>query len=60
VIHNYGIKREDGTTAAMRLFNAEFPDLFSWVLDKMGELPLSRKGRERLKFNSLKLLDVPC
>ena len=59
VIHNYGIKREDGTTAAMRLFNAEFPDLFSWVLDKMGELPLPRKGRERLNFNSLKLLDVP-
>ena len=59
VMHNYGIKREDGTTAAMRLFNAEFPDLFSWVLDKMGELPLPRKGRERLNSNSLKLLDVP-
>jgi hypothetical protein len=59
VIHNYGIKREDGSTAAMRLFNVEFPDLFSWVLDRMGELPLPRKNRERLTFNSLKLLDVP-
>jgi hypothetical protein len=29
VIHNYGLKRVDGTTAAMRLFGAEFPDLFS-------------------------------
>jgi len=29
VIHNYGIKRLDGTTAAMRLFDREFPDLFS-------------------------------
>jgi hypothetical protein len=59
VIHNYDLKREDETTAAMRLFNAEFPDLFSWLLDRMGELPLPRKGRERLTFNSLKLLDVP-
>lgn len=59
VIHNYDIKREDGITAAMRLFDTEFPDLFSWVLDRMGELPLPRKGRERLTFNSLKLLDVP-
>ena len=59
VIHNYDLKREDETTAAMRLFNAEFPDLFSWLLNRMGELPLPRKGRERLTFNSLKLLDVP-
>jgi hypothetical protein len=60
VIHNYDIKREDGTTAAMRLFNTEFPDLFSWLLEQMGELPLPRKGRERVTFNSLKLLNVPC
>jgi len=59
VIHNYDIKREDGTTAAMRLFNTEFPDLFLWMLERMGELPLPRKSRERLTFNSLKLLDVP-
>ena len=59
VIHNYDLKREDETTAAMRFFNAEFPDLFSWLLNRMGELPLPRKGRERLTFNSLKLLDVP-
>jgi Family of unknown function (DUF6399) len=59
VIHNYDIRREDGTTAAMRLFNTEFPDLFSWLLDRMEDLPLPRKGRERLIFNSLKLLDVP-
>jgi hypothetical protein len=60
VIHNYDIKREDGTTAAMRLFNTEFPDLFLWGLDRMGELPLPRKSRERKTFNSLRLLDVPC
>jgi len=59
VIHNYGIKREDGTTAAMRLFDTEFPDLFSWLLDEMGELPLPRKGRSRVVSNPMKLLDVP-
>ena len=58
-IHNYGIKREEGTTAATRLFDTEFPDLFSWLLDEMGELPLPRKGRNRVISNPLKLLDVP-
>ena len=59
VIHNYGIKREDGTTAAMRLFDTEFPDLFSWLLGSMGELPLPRKDRVRVISNPLKLLSVP-
>jgi len=59
VIHNYGIRREDGTTAAMRLFDTEFPDPFLWVLDKMGELPLPRKSRERMIANPLKLVAVP-
>lgn len=59
VIHNYDIRREDGSTAAMRLFNTQFPDLFLWLLDRMGELPLPRKRRERLSFNSLMLLHVP-
>ena len=59
VIHNYGIKREDGTTAAMRLFDTEFPDLFSWLLGNMGELSLPRKNRKRVISNPLKLLSVP-
>jgi len=59
VIHNYGIKRHDHSTAAMRLFNTEFPDLFSWLLDEMGELPLPRKARQRKIANPLKLIDVP-
>ena len=59
VIHNYGIRREDGTTAAMRLFDTEFPDLFSWLLDEMGELPLPRNSSKRVFSNPLKLLDVP-
>ena len=60
VIHNYGIKRGDGTTAAMRFFETDFPDLFSWLLDEMGELPLPRKRRERVVRNPLKLINVPA
>ena len=60
VIHNYGLKREDGTTAAMRLFETDFPDLFPWLLEKMGPLPLPRKHRERVIDNPLKLIDVPA
>jgi len=32
---NDGLKRSDGTTAAERLFETEFPDLFSWLLKQM-------------------------
>jgi hypothetical protein len=42
VIHNFGIRREDGTTAAERLFGEKFPDLFAWIVEHMGELPLPR------------------
>ena len=58
VIHNYGLKHEDGTTVAMRLFGNEHPELFSWILEQMGELPLSRKSRKRIIHNPLKLLNV--
>ena len=35
VIHNYYVKRRDGTTAAGRFFEAEPNDLFEFLLDKM-------------------------
>lgn len=60
VIHNYGLKRLDGTTAAMRLFDREFPDLFSWLVTEMGELPLPRKGTKRVIHNPLFLITVPA
>ena len=59
VIHNYGIKRLDGTTAAMRFFDREFPDLLSWLVNEMGELPLPRKARNRVIHNPLFLITVP-
>lgn len=43
VVHNFGIHREDGTTAAQRLFGEEFPDLFDWIVEHIGDLPLPRE-----------------
>jgi len=31
VVHNYDIKRADGSTPAQRLFNKQFPDLFEFL-----------------------------
>ena len=60
VIHNYGLKRADGTTAATRLFDRTFPDLFLWLVAEMGELPLPRKGSMRSIRNPLIAISVPA
>ena len=44
IIHNFHLKRPDGTTAAQRLFDYEFPDLFEWIVEHMGDLPLARRS----------------
>lgn len=49
VVHNFGIRREDGTTAAERLFQDTFPDLFDWIVKHVGELP---RPRDRLALSS--------
>jgi hypothetical protein len=47
VLHNYWLKRADGTTAAERFFVAQPQDLFGWLLER---LPLpSRPARRRQK-----------
>lgn len=38
-IHNYVVRREDGTTAAERFFGQKHPDAFTWLLQRMPELP---------------------
>ena len=49
VLHNYFIRRADGTTAAERFFEQRPRDLFEWLLDKV-ELPRPRsKHRRRAK-----------
>ena len=44
IIHNFDLKRADGTTAAQRLFGHPFPDLFEWVLSTIDELPMPRRS----------------
>lgn len=60
VIHNFGLKRPDGTTAAQRLFGREFPDLFECVVKQMRDLPLPRKARSPSKKKLLSLQPVPA
>ena len=44
IIHNFDLKRPDGTTAAQRLFRQPFPDLFEWILSTIDELPMPRRS----------------
>ncbi len=46
VIHNFALHRADGSTAAYRLFRRQFPDLFEYIVEHMGELPLPRIARK--------------
>ena len=46
VLHNFFIKRMDGTTAAERFFEQKPRDLFTWLLDKI-ELPRPREKHTR-------------
>ena len=45
VIHNYLVKRGDGTTAAERFFGQKHKDLFSWLLERMPDLPRPAQQR---------------
>lgn len=45
VIHNYLVKRPDGTSAAQRFFGQEHKDLFSWLLQRLPDLPRPAKKR---------------
>src|SRR4051794_26453895 len=39
VIHNYRTQRADGTTAAERFFGKKPRDLFTWLLERLPDLP---------------------
>lgn len=60
VRHNFGLKIRSGTTAAERLFGTQWRDLFEWLVEQMGELPLPRKARKRVVPNPLNLQLVPA
>ena len=59
VIHNFGLKRPDGTTAAQRLYQLHFPDPLEYLLQSIVSLPVSRKSTKGDSSNALKLLSVP-
>ena len=59
VIHNFALKRTDGTTAAERLFGRQFPDLFDYLIEHIGELPQPRKSRKSSQPQTFTLPTVP-
>ena len=44
IVHNYYVKRRDGTTPAERLFEAKHKNLFEWLLENM-EYPARPRKR---------------
>ena len=46
VLHNYLVRRPDGTTAAERFYGASSPDLFEWLLDRLS-IPAHPRARRR-------------
>jgi hypothetical protein len=39
VVHNYLVRRADGSTAAERFFEQKHADVFAWLLQRMPDLP---------------------
>lgn len=52
-VHNYVVRRADGTTAAERFFGVKPRDVFAWLLERMPDLP--RPAAKRPKKPSLGL-----
>ncbi|MCM1983759.1 DUF6399 domain-containing protein, partial [Lyngbya confervoides] len=59
IIHNYDLRRIDGTTAAQRLFGQPFPDLFESVLAQMDEIPQARRYKNFTQPQMPTLHSVP-
>jgi Family of unknown function (DUF6399) len=47
VIHNYMVKRADGTTAAERFFGQKHKEVFTWLLERMPDLPRPASKRQK-------------
>ena len=57
-IHNYYLKRKDGTTACERLSKLKPTDLFDYIIRNIGDLPEPRKRKVKRKDNPLILKAV--
>jgi Family of unknown function (DUF6399) len=55
VLHNYMVKRPDGTTAAERFFGQSHKDVFSWLLERMPDLPRPAPKRRKTAGDGLPL-----
>jgi hypothetical protein len=55
VIHNYMVKRPDGTTAAERFFGQKHKDVFSWLLGRMPDLPRPAQKRPKPATSGLQV-----
>ena len=60
VIHNFDLKRSDHTTAPQRLFRRQFPNLFAWVMQQIGELPRPRISKKSALAQRPTLQSVPA
>jgi len=59
IIHNFDLKRDDGTTAAQRLFSKSFTDLFESINHNIAELPRPRQSQKTQKSKTLTVHSVP-
>jgi hypothetical protein len=46
-VHNYLVRRADGSSAAERFFGQKHTDAFSWLLDRMPDLPRPAAKRRK-------------
>jgi hypothetical protein len=60
VLHNFHLKRSDGTTAAQRLFGQPTPDLFESLVQQMPDLPQARRRKSAPKPRPFALPTVPA
>lgn len=60
VLHNFHLKRSDGTTAAQRLFGKPIPDLFESLVQQMPDLPQARRRKSAQKTKLFALPTVPA
>lgn len=47
VVHNFDIRRDDGTTPAQRLFSRQFPDLFEFLCQNVTGFAEPRRSRRQ-------------
>lgn len=45
IVHNYVIRRDDGTTAAQRFFGQPPTEIFPWLLTRLGPVPRPARAR---------------